>query len=77
MLLAQRLGYLPVKLGTLFSIKACRASCASCELERISEALEVNTIVVSSELSSAARMIRLLVHCTSGGIANIASERFH
>ena len=57
-------------------MNACRASCASFELDRISDAFEVNTMVVSRELSTAARMIRLLVHCTSGGIARIALEAF-
>lgn len=63
-----------MKFGTLFSMKAWRASCASCELAKISDAFEVNTMVVSKELSTAARIIRLLVHWTNGGTASIASH---
>ena len=61
-ILSSKISYCPVKLGTLFSMKAWRASCASYELAKMPDAFEVNTMVVSMELSRAARMIRLLVH---------------
>jgi hypothetical protein len=59
--------YIPRNFGLRFSTKARRASLASAELCRMPPAFEVSTIVVSSELSSAARMMRFEFHCTSGG----------
>src|SRR3974390_1703250 len=59
--------YIPRNFGLRFSTKARRASLASAALCRMPPAFEVSTIVVSSELSSAARMMRFEFHCTSGG----------
>ena len=38
-------------------------------------ALEVSVIVVSSVLSRAARMMRLLIHCTMGGVRMMRLQR--
>ena len=62
------LAYRPLNVGLRFSRKARLASCASSDPLRIPPAFEVITIVVSMELSRAARMMRLLIHCTMGGV---------
>src|SRR5919197_3490139 len=66
--------YCPLKSGRRFSRNACLASLASSEPCRIPPALDVSTIVVSRELSSAARIIRLLIHCTMGGVRMMRSH---
>ena len=64
----------PLKLPFRFSTNARLASFASSEFCKMPPALDVSTIVVSNVLSKAARMTRLLTHCTSGGLAMIFSH---
>jgi hypothetical protein len=66
--------YFPLNPGLRFSRNACRASRASSDPCRIPPAFEVITIVVSMELSRAARMIRLLIHYTIGGVRMMRSH---
>ena len=64
----------PLNCGLRFSTNAFRASFASSECCNIGLALEVSTIVASIVVSSDVRMIRLLIHCTSGGRAMILPQ---
>lgn len=64
----------PWNVAERVSKKARRASSASAEPDKIPPALDVRIIVVSSELSAAARIIRLLIHCTRGGVRTIRAQ---
>ena len=59
--------YWPANSGGRFCRNAWRASSVSWDPPRILPALEVNVMVVSSELSKAVRITRLLIRPTSGG----------
>src|SRR3546814_14986105 len=56
-------------------MNARRASLASSEPLRMPPAFDVITMVVSMLVSSEARMMRLEIHCTIGGIAIIRPPR--